>query len=331
MSTLPWNAGDSRSSSLCSAEVPKKFFPAGVADKKSAVLSHISSYKRLVDVRPASRLELRPAPEMLPTGVAALDALVGGIPRGCLSEICGAASSGKSSLLIATIAAATQREESCVLIDASDSFDPESGAAAGVEFGKLLWVRCGHKLSALSRLQSAKKSLPPGSCSSFAQDSRPTTHENFGIKTRSELRLEQVLKTTDLVLQSGGFGLVVLDLGGISEKFVRRIPLASWFRFQRAVEHTRTALLVISEFACAQTCAAVVLKTSIQHSAFSIQPRRKPDNGPSATSRQPSEKSSHAQLLEEIRIEAEIVRTRLERKPMASVTANFATRAVRAG
>jgi hypothetical protein len=314
MSSLPWNAGDSLSSP-CSTEVPKKFFPAGIPDKKSLVLRHISSYKRLVDVRPASRLELRPAPEMLASGVAAVDALVGGIPRGCLSEIYGSASSGKTSLLMATIATATQQEESCVLIDAADSFDPESGAAAGVKFGKFLWVRCGHKLSALSRPQSAKKSLAPGSRSALAHDARRTTDGDFGVKTRSENRLEQVLKTTDLVLQSGGFGLVALDLGGIPEKFVRRIPLASWFRFQRAVEHTRTALLVISEFACAQTCAAVVLETSIQHSALSIQPGN----------------PSQVQLLEEMPIEAEIVRTRLERKPMASVKANFATRAVRAG
>src|SRR5207244_11704353 len=79
----------------------------------------------------------------------------------------------------------------------------------------------------------------------------------------SDIRLDKVLKTTDLILQGGVFGLVVLDLGGIPEKFVRRIPLASWFRFQRAVEHTKTALLVISEFSCAQTCAALVLKLQL--------------------------------------------------------------------
>ena len=89
--------------------------------------------------------------------------------------------------------------------------------------------------------------------------------------TDSETRLDQVLKTTDLILQSGGFGLVVLDLAGIPEKFVRRIPLASWFRFQRAVEHTKTALLVVSEFACSQTCAALVLKVGKQLSALSFQ------------------------------------------------------------
>ena len=131
MSSLSWNAADPLSST---------YLPAGPPDKKTFILNHLSSSKRLVDVRPASRLEVRPRPEMLSSGIAQVDAITGGIPRGCLSEICGTASSGKTSVLLAAIAAATRRDETCVLIDASDSFDPESGAAAGVDFGKLLWV-----------------------------------------------------------------------------------------------------------------------------------------------------------------------------------------------
>src|SRR5580765_6920205 len=45
-------------------------------------------------VTPASRLEIRPAPEMASIGIPALDALTGGLPRGCLTEIYGPASSG---------------------------------------------------------------------------------------------------------------------------------------------------------------------------------------------------------------------------------------------
>jgi len=36
------------------------------------------------------------------------------------------------------------------------------------------------------------------------------------------------------------FGLVVLDLAGVPLKTARRIPLTTWFRFQRAVENTAT-------------------------------------------------------------------------------------------
>ena len=216
------------------------------------------------------------------------------------------------------MAAATRREETCVLIDASDSFDPESGAAAGVDFRKLLWVRCGD-------------SLLCNSVSSVVKDFKDFYHRGHRVTQRihtktkvPEHRLEQVLKTTDLVLQSGGFGLVVLDLAGIPERFVRRIPLASWFLFQRAVEHTKTALLVVSEFACAQTCATVVMKFGGQPSAPSTSLR-------AGSSHQPSEKPLHAQLLEGMRVEAELSRMRLERKPAASVRAVFSTKAIRAG
>jgi hypothetical protein len=337
MSSLPLSTSDS-----------SQFLHATFPDKKTYVLSRIASSKTLIEVRPASRLEVRPRPEMISTGIAELDALTGGLPRGCLSEICGVGSSGKTSVQLAAIAAATKREESCVLIDSCDSFDPESGAAAGINSGNLLWVRCGKKLSALSRQPSDKKSLVVGRSSlksksiadeRFSHDVRRTTHDLN--KTRSEHRLEQVLKTTDLILQSGGFGLVALDLAGIPEKFVRRIPLASWFRFHRAVEHTKTVLLVVSEFPCAQTCASLVLKLSTQHSALSTQslglPYSKFAKGGCPTlvagfatgwaSREPS----HSQLLEGMRIEAELTRTRLERKSMQSVKANFTTRAVRAG
>jgi len=104
--------------------------PVSFLDKKTVVLKHIAQSERLVAVRPASRLEVRPRPEMVSTGIVQLDALTGGIPRGCLTEVCGRPSSGKSSMLLATMASVTRRGEFCVLIDASDSFEPSSGAAA---------------------------------------------------------------------------------------------------------------------------------------------------------------------------------------------------------
>ena len=92
-------------------------------------------------VRRASTLE-RPSPEMVPTGVPAIDALTGGLPRGALTEIVGPASSGRTSLLLSLLAQATARQEACALVDASDAFDPESAVAAGIDLKRLLWVRC---------------------------------------------------------------------------------------------------------------------------------------------------------------------------------------------
>src|SRR5690242_18869382 len=108
MSSLPRNA--------CNDAAP--FFPAQFQDlqeKRASVLKHIARSERLAEVRPTSRLEVRPRPEMLSTGVLELDALTGGIPRGCLTEIHGSTSSGKTSVLLAAIASATQRKETCVL------------------------------------------------------------------------------------------------------------------------------------------------------------------------------------------------------------------------
>ena len=294
---------------------------AAAHEKRAALLKQLAASERLADVRTASRLEVRPRPEMISSGVAEVDALTGGgVPRGCLSEIWGPASSGKTSLLIATIASATRRREACVLIDASDSFDPESGAAAGIDFGKLLWVRCGAAPCVASLASRASENQPQAGGRASrgeenpAHDARRVTGGIAGrAKKFSEHRLEQVLKATDLILQGGGFGLIVLDLAGIEEKFVRRIPLASWFRFQRAVEHTKSALLVVSESSCAKTCAA--LSVEIKHSAPDIQHSGKP---------------AHAELLQTMRIEAELMRSRLDRKPAQPAT-RFETHTVRFG
>ena len=87
----------------------------------------------------------RPLPEMVRTGVPQLDTALGGLPRGCLTEIFGPVSSGRASLLASILAAASDRQEVCALVDAEDGFDPISAAAAGVRLDRLLWVRCGHK------------------------------------------------------------------------------------------------------------------------------------------------------------------------------------------
>jgi hypothetical protein len=78
--------------------------------------------------------------------------------------------------------------------------------------------------------------------------------------TKPWKRLEQALKSTDLLLHSGGWGVVVLDLGEISWVDVRRIDLSTWFRFRRAVENTPTILVLLGEESCAKSCASLVLR-----------------------------------------------------------------------
>ena len=276
------------------------------------VFERLAALPKLAEVTPASRLTVRPAPEMVSSGVRELDALTGGLPRGCLTEVCGAVSSGRTSLLLAVLAAATQRQEACALVDVSDAFDPSSAAIAAVNFERLLWIRCGAEQAAAERRKNTAHGASRG-CEN---------QENLAPKGRKrhiEGHVEQALRTTDLLLQSGGFGLVIIDLGDVPLKTARRIPLTSWFRFQRAIEHTPTVLFVVTQAPCAQTCAALLLKVQAEKklSAFSSQ----------LSALTPS----HAELLYDFQIETEILRSRISRKPAQSVTTAFSTKTVRAG
>jgi hypothetical protein len=71
-----------------------------------------------------------------------LDAGAGGLPRGCLTEIYGFPSSGKTSFLQSALASLTANSEVCALVDAQDSFDPGCAQSAGVSLRHLLWIRC---------------------------------------------------------------------------------------------------------------------------------------------------------------------------------------------
>jgi len=269
-------------------------------------------------ITPASRLDIRPAPEMVSSGICAIDALTGGLPRGCLTEICGPASSGRTTLLLAALAAATGRGEFCVVVDASDTLDPQSAAAAGVELERLLWVRCGEDAP---HMPSDKR--------------------------KSEHRLEQVLRATDLLLESGGFGLIVLDLGDLPPQSARRIPLTTWFRFRRAVEHKPTILLAIEQQPIAGSCSSLLLQLRLPADESAAKQRKgaAPDasrglfveNEEAMEGRKdgrpvgvPTEVHypHHAQLLTGFRINAEIC-SRLQRKPAHSIT--FATKTAWAG
>lgn len=160
----------------------------------------------------------KPPANVLSSGIPEIDALTGGgLPRGAISEIVGAASSGRASLLLAALAQATTNGETCVIVDVSDSFDPASANNAGVDLNRLLWIRCGTSV-------------------------------------------ERAFKATDLLLQSGGFGFVTLNLAGLAGNYARRIISSWWFRFRRAIENTPTALAVITPIACVRSCASIILE-----------------------------------------------------------------------
>src|SRR4051812_48594078 len=185
---------------------------------------------------------LTPSPktirEVVSTGIAQIDSLLnGGIAIGAITEITGSASSGRTSIALSALAQRTREGSVCAWIDAKDSLDPESAAANGVSLDHLLWVRCTDKA----------KPRPDRSHPKSINNAQPWT------------RLDQALRATDLLLQSGGFSAIVLDLADESIEHARRIPLATWFRYRQAADRTRCSLLVLGKAPCAQSSAAVVL------------------------------------------------------------------------
>src|ERR1700687_5646908 len=299
------------------------------AKKTAEILAHVGAISSLAAVVPASRLDLRLAPEMVSSGIPQLDLLTGGIARGCLTEICGTASSGRTSVLLFALARATQRGEVCALVDASGAFNPASAAAAGMEMSRLLWVRCGKYPSRKhsSAARSAGCAKTSDSCQGMPSGIPQVAEKKFGF-SRWEAQLGQMLKVTDLLLQSNGFGMIALDLGDVPVPSARRIPLASWFRFRRAMEHTPTTLLVLEQQPIAGSCSSMLVKVSGARSQVS-------GKGLSALSSQLSEnRASHLELLAQFEITAELLRSRLERnserKPVQS-SASFKSRAAWAG
>jgi hypothetical protein len=76
--------------------------------------------------------------------------------------------------------------------------------------------------------------------------------------------IEQALRSTDLLLQGGGFGMIAVDLSDIPPATVRYVPLNAWFRFRRAVEDTPTILMLIEQEPNAKTCASLVLRLGLE-------------------------------------------------------------------
>ena len=73
-------------------------------------------------------------------------------------------------------------------------------------------------------------------------------------------RTDHALKAADLILHSGGFGVVILDLCEAAPRDLNRIPLAYWYRFRRAVENTPARFVVASQHAIVKSCARVQLE-----------------------------------------------------------------------
>jgi len=146
-----------------------------------------------------------------------------------------------------------------------------------------------------------RRGIRPPRSLPFVRESYPTHGDVRQARSvKPWKRLEQALKTTDLLLHSGGWGVVVFDLGGISWVDARRINLSMWFRFKRAVENTSTILLLVEEESCAKSCASVVLRCS-----------RKGD----FWSRAAAHMETGASTFEGFEVQGEVTRSRVQSQP----------------
>src|SRR5208337_2181765 len=103
----------------------------------------------------------RSAPELLPTGIAEVDALLeGGLPLGGVTEVMGRASSGRSTLVLSVLAGITRQGAAAAYVDVSDTLDPLSAAAMGIDLGRLLWVRAGGSTEETSGSLAVTDKLP---------------------------------------------------------------------------------------------------------------------------------------------------------------------------
>jgi hypothetical protein len=162
------------------------------------------------------------------TDIAGLDAcLRGGLPRGQLSEIVGPSSSGRTTIVLQTIAASTRRGEIAALVDTFDRLDVASAAAAGIDLERLLWVR--------------------GIATSL------------GGSGGSDAAVNRALKAVNLVLQAGGFGCIVLDLADVPPVALRRIPFTTWLRVQRIIEGSDTACVLMAPHPLARSARGLTL------------------------------------------------------------------------
>ena len=153
----------------------------------------------------------------------------GGLPRGQLSDIAGPRSSGRTTLLLQMLAAATRRGEIAALVDTFDRLDLASVVSAGVDLDRLLWIR-GHEIS------------------------RPE-----GPVALLDRIIKRALQALNLVLQAGGFGVVVLDLADAPPAALNRLSFTTWLRVQRTIEGSDTVCVLVAPQPLARSAGGLTL------------------------------------------------------------------------
>ena len=99
---------------------------------------------------------------------------------------------------------------------------------------------------------------------------KPQTYESSVLPATTTVRsprrgrvydaVEQALRSTDLLIQTGGFSAIILDLGGIPPEVVSRIELSTWHRYRVASEQTQSSIVLLSQYPCAKSSSELQLQ-----------------------------------------------------------------------
>ncbi len=211
------------------------------------------------------------SPACCPTGLAGLDAsLGGGFPRGRLSELCGGPSSGRTSLATTLLAETLARGTLAAWIDPADAFDPASAAAC----------IAGPLAGPPTRGDGGGDRAGRGD-----REGSQALRRLLWVRARS---VSEALRSTEKILQTEGFELVVLDLAPAQGQGPRasgdsiRQPIrhaaphaireASWLRLARLAARGQSALVVLSQTPQTGSRAELVLEMQRRRIRFSGPP-----------------------------------------------------------
>lgn len=161
----------------------------------------------------------------------------------------------RDTLLLHIFGAFTRKGYFCALVDADGSFDCIMADGSGIVLDKLLLVCCKKilerswlRLFKCTRNDEAKNN-------SYRND---TTQKLERIERSKSITpaqperlpklssLEQAFKAADILLHSGGFAVIAVDLNSIEEARLRKVPLTTWFRFARVASRTQTDLIFLT-------------------------------------------------------------------------------------
>jgi hypothetical protein len=120
----------------------------------------------------------------------------------------------------------------------------------------------------------------------------------------------RALKAMNLVLQAGGFGLVVLDLSDVPLRTVRALPFTTWFRLARVIEGSQTvAVLVAAEHLARSSGGATVAMDGLR-TGSTVLHGRNDMSAPGLSRARWTGRSDRARLLQGLDTEPRVVGAR---------------------